>query len=78
MSFSSFVKFTGPEARGPGKGVPQEAGGHLISCYAWRPFVMVHEGVRGEDLAHGMIKLPNNTARRRYMAISDGRSWKTP
>eukprot|EP00956_Cyclotella_meneghiniana_P020985 scaffold37677_cov59-Cyclotella_meneghiniana.AAC.1 len=22
MSFSSFVKFTGPEARGPGKGVP--------------------------------------------------------
>ena len=23
MRFSNFVKFTGPEARGPGKGVPE-------------------------------------------------------
>ena len=26
MRFSNFVKFTGPEARGPGKGVPIGAG----------------------------------------------------
>eukprot|EP00956_Cyclotella_meneghiniana_P015777 scaffold24521_cov38-Cyclotella_meneghiniana.AAC.1 len=45
MSFSSFVKFTGPEARGPGKGVPfvQQATGHPVTSRKFRAIMIMCE-----------------------------------